>query len=117
MKKASLRTERWLEKYYEPNPLKRQYVSSQVANAFELQVHTDNIIKSILSESAVSTIFNIPYLNFGRKIQALARKYAGKQLQTEIDFLMSKAQAQGLNKEILEKILTAILNMSKATEN
>ncbi|MEO0091990.1 MAG: hypothetical protein ABIK61_04715 [candidate division WOR-3 bacterium] len=111
--KASIRTERWLRKYNEPNPIKRQYVSSQVAYEFDLQVKVDSAIKEVLSENAVPTILNIPYLNFGRKIYALARRYSGKQLLTEIDFMMYKSVGQGLDKAILTKILDVVLNMFK----
>lgn len=45
MTKASIRTERWLRKYNEPNPIKRQYVSSQVAYEFELQLKPTKRLK------------------------------------------------------------------------
>ncbi|MCX8014974.1 MAG: hypothetical protein N2748_03045 [candidate division WOR-3 bacterium] len=114
--KAKVRTERWLRKYNEPNPVKRQYVSSQVAYEFELQEKTDEAIKEVLAETTVPTILNIPYLNFGRKIYALAKRYSGKQLQTEIDFVMYKSVGRGLDKAVLEKILDVILNMFKQSE-
>jgi len=114
--KASVRTERWLRKYNEPNPIKRQYVSSQVAYEFELQVKTDKAIKEVLADTNVSTILNIPYLNFGRKIYALAKRYSGNQLQTEIDFEMYKYSGRGMDKEVLKKILDVVLNMFKQPE-
>lgn len=114
--KASVRTERWLKKYNEPNPVKRQYVSSQVAYEFDLQVKVDTAIKEVLAETAVSTILNIPYLNFGRKIYALAKRYSGKQLQTEIDFVMYRNTGRGLDKAVLVKILDVVLNMFKKPE-
>ena len=114
--KASVRTERWLKKYNEPNPVKRQYVSSQVAYEFDLQVKLEQAIKEILADSAVSTIMNIPYLNFGRRIYALAKRYSGKQLQNEIDFTMLRFSSRGLNKEVLDKILETVLDMFKQPE-
>ncbi len=113
MTKASIRTERWLRKYNEPNPLKRQYVSSQVAYEFGLQEKNEKAIKEVLSETGVSTILNIPYLNFGRKIYALAKRYTGNQLQSEIVFVMYKSLARGLDKAVLDKILEVVLNMFK----
>jgi hypothetical protein len=93
--RAEIRTERWLRKYNETNPLKRQYVSSQVANEFGIREKTDKVIKEVLSETGVSTILNFAYLNFGRKIYALAIRYTGNQLQNEIDFVMYKSLGRG----------------------
>ena len=111
--KASVRTERWLRKYNEPNPIKRQYVSSQVAYEFDLQEKTDKAIKEVLADTNVSTILNIPYLNFGRRIFSLAKRYSGNQLQAEIDFEMYKYSGRGLDKEVLKRILDVVLNMFK----
>lgn len=114
--KASVRTERWLRKYNEPNPIKRQYVSSQVAYEFDLQVKIEQAIKEVLAETAVPTILNIPYINFGRKIYALAKRYSSKQLEQEIDYVMYKSLGRGLNKEVLNKILDVVLDMFKQPE-
>jgi len=111
--KASVRTERWLRKYTEVNPIKRQYVSSQVAYEFDLQEKTDKAIKDVLSETNISTMLNIPYLNFGRRIFSLAKRYSGNQLQTEIDFEMYKYSGRGMDKEVLKRILDVVLNMFK----
>ena len=115
--KAGIRTERWLRKYNEPNPVKRQYVSSQVAYEFDLQVKLEQAIKEILADSAVSTIMIIPYHNFGRRINALAKRYSGKQLENEIDFAMLRFSSRGLNKEVLDKILETVLDMFKKPVN
>jgi len=109
--KASVRTERWLRKYNETNPAKRQYVSSQVAYEFDLQEKIEKTVKEVLAEAAVSTILNIPYINFGRKIYALAKRYTGKQLQSEIDYVMYKSLGRGLDKAVLTKIMDVVLNM------
>jgi len=114
--KASTRTERWLSKYNETNPVKRQYVGAQVAYQFELQEKTDTAIRSVLSKSGVPTILNIPYLNFGRQIAKLTKRYTNQQLQDEIDCVMYRYLKQKLDKEILNQILDVVLDLFRQPE-
>ena len=108
---AKERTERWLSKYNELNPQKRQYVSSQLEREYALQIKLDNTIRNVLSETTVPTSLNIPYLNFGRQIYGLAKRYKDVQLRKEIDIVMYKCLNRGLDKPVLEKILNAIQNL------
>jgi hypothetical protein len=111
VKDPKTRIQKWLKNYHEPNSKKRQYVTSQVAYEFNLQAKLERTIKEILNKTNIPTIFNIPYLNFARKLLSLKRHYLNHQLKTEINFIMTKALHQGLDKKVLKKIQKAVMSI------
>jgi hypothetical protein len=71
-------------------------------------VKLENDIKEILGEESLPTIFNVPYLDFGRQVYRLKKLYTDQALANEITIIKDKWRARGLQDKIMEKIQAVV---------
>ena len=71
---------------------------------FALQSTTETMLRQVLMSHAISTIFIVHYLNFGRRMARLAGHYRGETLSQEALHAISEWEAIGLSRAVLEEI-------------
>jgi len=79
-------------------------------NAMEMQV------KQVINEAGVSTIFYVPYLNFGRQIWKMTRSdISGNTAALAARVLLEKWAARGCDPQILARIRSEVFNIPEPT--
>jgi hypothetical protein len=86
-------------------------MKEQLAIEFQIQEMIENEVKKIMGESGLPTWHNIPYLNFGRKVFKINRKYFGLSKKSALDLEVKLAIMNGLQRPMLLKIRRKILKL------
>ena len=87
----------------------------QLATIFPEQEALENEVKLILAEAGTPTILNPGYLNFGRQVLKLAKKFSGAQLLNAVDVVLNKWVANSLDRDILERIRNTVFVLAAPT--
>jgi hypothetical protein len=90
----------------------REQMAVEFANAEILE----NAVKKIMGESGLPTWHNIPYLNFGRQVYKLYRRFGGQTLKNEVALLIRLSQKKQLKYRLLIKIRDAIYELFEHAE-
>lgn len=110
---AKYRVAKWKAKYESSGKTKGKKLSPEmeekIRKTFTKQAGLENAIKAILSETGISTTWNIAYLAFGREINALTKRFSGEELNNKIESVMTKWLSRKLDRTILEKIKKLVL--------
>ncbi len=83
----------------------------RLAKEFQIQEMIENEVKKIMGETGLPTWHNIPYLNFGRKVFKIHRKYFSLTEKSALDLEVKLAVMNGLQKPILLKIRRKIIKI------
>lgn len=84
---------------------------AQLAVEYKALEQLENAVKLIMGESGLPTWHNIAYLNFGRQVYRLKKRFSGNMLKREIDLLIMMARQKLLKKSILVKIRDTVLGL------
>jgi len=95
VREAKRRIDKWEHKITSANKgTKLEAMQPKMKRNAEIEfnklVKLENEIKEILGEEKLPTIFNVPYLDCGRQVYRLNKRYGGLQLQKEIDIVKDK---------------------------
>ena len=106
--KAKFKTERiksTLDDLKDQMAMNYSAVAGQI-NAMEMQV------KQVINQNGVTTIFYVPYLNFGRQLWKMTRKeMSGETAAIEAKVLLEKWAARGCNPVVLARIRSEVFNI------
>jgi hypothetical protein len=72
---------------------------------------TETMVREVLMESGISTIFIVHYLNFGRRMARLAARYAGESLKLEATNATAEWTRKGLSPYVLAAICRTVFNV------
>ena len=110
VRKAKYRLEKWKIKTYDAKGKKvSPETEEKMRRAFVHQEKLENAIKRILDNIGVSTTTYVPYINFGREIFGIKRRYSEDELNKRIETVMAKWLDRKLDKTILENIKNRVL--------
>ncbi|MCX8014807.1 MAG: hypothetical protein N2748_02195 [candidate division WOR-3 bacterium] len=84
----------------------------QITSIFPELETVENEVKLILAEAGTATILNPSYINFGREVWKLAKRFTGSQLLNAVNVLLNKWVARGLDQDILEKIRNTVFALA-----
>ncbi|MEO0077098.1 MAG: hypothetical protein ABIK19_05480 [candidate division WOR-3 bacterium] len=90
----------------------KEKMKDQLADIFPQQESLENEVKLILAEAGTQTILNPSYLNFGREVYKLTRRFSGSQLLSAVSVVLNKWVARGLDQDILEKIRNTVFALA-----
>jgi len=90
----------------------KQKMLDQVSVMFPLLETLENDVKLILAEAGTSTIMNPAYLDFGRQVFRLVRRFSGGQLINETNVVLNRWVAEGCDQDTLEKIRDTVYTMA-----
>jgi uncharacterized membrane protein len=110
---AKYRLAKWKVKKYEAKGKKLSpETEAKMSKAFAQQENLEIAVKQILDTIGVPTWSYAAYINFGREIFGIKRRYAGDELDKRIETVMTKWLERKLDKTILEKIKNRVLEMN-----
>ncbi len=117
MDDAVRRTAKWKAKYNTErvkgslDDMQEQMAARYKAAVIDL-VKMERKVKEVLNLSGVSTIFYVPYLNFGRQLYKLSRqqKISGESFAMAAKVLLDKWHARGCDPEVLARIRTGVFS-------
>jgi hypothetical protein len=113
VRKAKYRLEKWKVKTYDAKGKKLSpETEAKMSKAFAQQEKLEIAVKQILDNIGISTTFYGAYINVGREIFGIKRRFSGDELSQRIESVMAKWLDRKLDKTILEKIKKRVLEMN-----
>ena len=89
----------------------KQMMKKSLSFEFKLAIMLESEVKKIMGESGLPTWHNIPYLNFGRKVLKLRRRFSGNTLHNEIGLQINLSEQNLLQQPILLQIVRAVFEL------
>ena len=109
VRKAKYRLAKWKAKYETKGKKLRPATEERIGRTFAQHEHLEIAIKQILDTIGISTTTYLAYMNVGREIFGIKRRYSGDELKKRIESVMAKWLERKLDKSILEKIKNRVL--------
>lgn len=88
---------------------------SQIEAEFPTLVEVETKVKTVLGDAGIPTWQNPAYLNFGRELYKLTKRFSGKQLLKMAEAAMVKWVYLDLAQPILERIRDTIFALTALT--